>query len=181
MDLQTHSPISHSRQFLRHELQRFFDHRGLTAWIGCDVMVVQGDVALHADVALTLATDPRPRRIWNSASEGRSIDVAFRLVSGRSRLGALTSAARHLELGAAEAFAFHPQEASLWGFHRTHHLIDAMTAGRGGVLHSRVLGAELLPLPGRVRMMQSGAELAVTLERLERALSRVTKPQVATA
>lgn len=168
------------REFLRHELQRYFEHRGLSAWIGSDVMIVQREVALHADVAVTIGADPRARRVWVSETEGRSIDVAFRIVSGRSRLGALTSAARHVELGAAEGFAFHPAEATLWGFHRPHHLIDAMPLGRGGALRSRALGADILPLHGRVRLMQAGAELAVTLERLERAVQRAA-PQGASA
>lgn len=135
-------------------------------------MIVQGDVALHADVAVTLGADPRARRVWVTEVEGRSIDVAFRIATGRTRLGALTSAARHVELGAAEAFVFHPHEAALWGFHRPRHLIDAMPVGHEGALRSRVLGAELIPKPGRVRLQRAGSELAVTIERLERAVAR---------
>jgi len=160
------------RRVLRHELQRFFDHRDLSVWIGCDVMIVQGDVALHADVAVALGADPKNRRVWVSEVEGRSIDVAFRIVSGRSRLGALTSAARHVELGAAEAYAFHPHEAALWGFHRPHQLIDAVPVGRAGSLRSRVLGAELVPMTGRIRLQRSGDQLAAAIERLERAVDR---------
>lgn len=175
MELQLQS-TSHSddpRRVLRHELQRFFDHRGITAWIGCDVMVVQKDVALHADVAVTLGADPRVRRAWVSEFEGRSIDVAFRLISGRSRLAALTSAARHVELGAAEGFAFHPHEPALWGYHRHKQIIDAMPVGRAGSLRSRVLGAELIPLPGRVRIQQLASDLGASIQRLERAIERV--------
>lgn len=173
LQLQSESRSDDPRRVLRHELQRFFDHRGLTAWIGCDVMVVQKDVALHADVAVALGAEPRVRRAWVSEFEGRSIDVAFRLVSGRSRLAALTSAARHVELGAAEGYAFHPHEPALWGYHRHGHVIDAMPVGRGGSLRSRVLGAELIPLPGRVRMQQIATDLAASILRLERAIERV--------
>jgi hypothetical protein len=193
MELQAQSSVAHSpftapsagralhgsaeggtwvREFLRLELARFFEHRGVSAWIGTDVMIVQGDVALHADVAITLGADPRPRRAWVRDVEGRSIDVAFRIVSGRSRLGAITSAARHVELGAKEAFAFHPHEATLWGFHRARHLVDAIPRSASGGLRSHALDADLQPLPGRVRVLTAGAQLSVSVERLERAVER---------
>lgn len=168
------------RRALRHELQRFFDHRGLTAWIGSDVMIVQGDVALHADVAVTIGADPRVRRVWITESEGRSIDVAFRLVNGQSRLAALTSAARHVELGAVEGFAFHPREALLWGFHRPHLLVDAMPSGARG-LRSRALGAELVPTTDRLRIVQAGLDLSTSVERLSRAIDRAVESSRARA
>lgn len=165
------------RRVLRHELQRFFEHRDVTAWIGCDVMIVQGDVALHADVAVAIGADPRTRRAWVSAVEGRSIDAVFRFVSGGARLPALTSAARHVELGAREAFVFHPRDAALWGFrgdaHGAAQVVDAIPVGAGGALRSRALGAELVPAPGRLRLVRATDELAAVIERLERALDRV--------
>ncbi|MBI2393432.1 MAG: hypothetical protein HYV09_27865 [Deltaproteobacteria bacterium] len=161
------------RRVLRHELQRFFDHRDVTAWIGCDVMIVHGDVALHADVAVAIGADPRTRRAWVSAVEGRSIDAVFRFVSGGARLPALTSAARHVELGAREAFVFHPRDAALWGFRGEGRGVDAIPVGAGGALRSRALGAELLPLPGRLRLVRAADELTAVIERLERALDRV--------
>ncbi len=169
------------RRALCEELRRWFHGREIEAWIGCDVPVVYDRFTLLAPIAVTLHADPRTRRAWVTAIEGRAVDLVLSIVTRGERLAPLTSAARHVQLGAAESFVFDRHDGALWGFRRDGARIDAIPTTRRGGLRSRVLGAELVNRSGDLALAHEArvGELLDVVDRLDRVLETIQRSRVA--
>lgn len=178
MSLQPSPPPGHS---LQHELRRWLADRQREAFVGSDIKVITRTCELRADVAVALDANPRPRARWIDAVEGRALDVVFLFVTGE-RLSALTTAARHVERGAAEAFVFDARANSAWGFRRDDRRVDAIPLTTMGALRSRVLGADVVARAGRLRLAPVATrELYDVLDRIDRALDRIERRRAASA
>jgi hypothetical protein len=165
-----------ARRTLRDGLRRWFHPRGVPAFVGCELPVVHADgITLGCDVGVALHHDPRPRRAWVSAIEGRSLDVVFDLVTRGGIADALDRAASHVARGVAEAFVYDPRRVALFGFRRSDDGgVDPIRTADG--LRSRALDLHLVPRPEGLRLVHRVAsigELLDVVDRLEKALTAI--------
>lgn len=175
------------QQILRDDIRRWLHERERRAWVGSEVAIVhslpplraRGSPAvtldLHADVAVALDASMHPRSRWVIDDEHRNVDAVF-LLARTNRLAALTTAARHVERGVAEAFVFDACANAVWGFRRNDRRVDAIPITTAGALRSRVLCADVVTRGGRLRLAPIATqELSDVLDRIDRALDRIAR------
>jgi DNA-directed RNA polymerase subunit L len=161
---------------LRHALRKSFADRGLQAFIGIDVPIVYDEThALTSDLAVVLHADERPRRAWIAAIERRTPDLIVQVVAGADRVQALDRAARHVALGAQEAFVFDRIHGAIAGFRSAGGRTEPVPRDARGAVRSRAIDAELVPRGDRIDLVRfaSDRELLGVLDRLDRALDRI--------